>query len=61
MLWLTVSATVGLLAFAIYAFIQASRFDKIRELLENAGPQNLADLQSASLDNTQAPQPLNFP
>jgi hypothetical protein len=41
---LMASLTLILLGFAVYAFLKATHFDKIRELFENAGPKNLADL-----------------
>jgi hypothetical protein len=41
---------LGFMGFAIFLIIQSSRYSKIRELFEEAGPQNLADLKFPSLD-----------
>ena len=41
---------LGIVGFDIFLIIRSSRYSKIRELFENSGPQNLADLKSSSLD-----------
>lgn len=40
----------GMVGFAIYMITDSSRFSKIRQLFEEAGPQHLADLKSTSSD-----------
>ena len=39
---------IGIVGFSIFLIIQSSRYSKIRELFEEAGPQKLADLKSFS-------------
>lgn len=41
---------LGIMGFSIFLIIRSSRYSKIRELFEDAGPQNLADLKSSSPD-----------
>ena len=49
---LVASLTFILLGFAVYAFLKATQFDKIRELFEDAGPKNLADLGTQTTSAT---------
>lgn len=46
----TLAIALTLVGLAAYLIIKATRYDMIRELFENAAPQNLADLRSSSLD-----------
>jgi hypothetical protein len=41
---------LGIVGFAIFLIIRSSRYSKIRELFEEAVPQNLADLKFSSPD-----------
>jgi hypothetical protein len=46
------SLALGMVGFAIFMIIKSSRYAKIRELFEDAGPQNLGDLKPSSLDRS---------